>query len=736
MSILKGLTDFVLQGGSAGAKKLLNQIQYGVKPARQFVERAQDPITDPQTYKRLAVDAERVLGRPLPPQFSGAKFGNIPARATGLVSDLTEKTNRQRAVEAGMVNRVIREMAGEVPNRPPITAQTAGGALRAPGVGRTVTRQDPRLIPESVPTGDPYARDYGLTRQLMQREGGGSMMGVAERLAADALPSTRVPTVPTTPPYLLLPSTVTPADIQRAERKLADRLAQGEISVSSEDAAALFNRLRGQAPPARDIPASVPEYLQGTFLRPGPGEVKGFGMPLRYPAGTQAVGGGKLGNTTYGEGVEANIGAFLGPVPPPNRLNVMEAIEQGIPLTPRAPGGEIRGPSFFPELDPFTGRIEIDPRINPYPTSRVVLDTAGNVVEDISSLAARPSRPQLNIVKSYPNSQMGPFPADSVVADPLVSDLVRRGADAVVDPVTKATRNATGGIQMGDLNTLIDVLRNNPIRSVGALGGAGLAGFGLSSVIGSMMRGDEGSAPLDPQGGTRTVPGEPLVTPNGINQPEQLPVLFADNDGTPLGSVGFPEQSQPPRRLDPTAPAPVSTRGDNESARRQLLAQYSPSAAAIDRAMEPSSPERYKSAEDYYAARAAYANQAPVRQSLMKYAEGTGSSPAESTALRTWAQSYPALAYEMQRRSMVNPEANQQTQQSVTTTRITTPMGTNNQANAIGNAEATAQSAVAPTQGSFDLRSATTPMEQPVLTPAEEFLQRLSVPQRDQMMYY
>ena len=727
MSLVGTLSDFIFQGGSAGAKKLLNQIQYGVKPARQFVERAQDSITDPQTYKRLAVDAERVLGRPLPPQFSGAKFGNIPARATGLVSNLTEKTNRQRAVEAGMVNRSIREMAGEVPNRPPITAQTAGGALRAPSVGRTVTRQDPRLIPESAPTGDPYARDYGLTRQLMQREGGGSMMGVAERLAADALPSTRVPTPP---PHLLLPSTVTPADIQRAERKLADRLAQGEISVSSEDAAALFNRLRGQAPPARDIPASVPEYLQGTFLRPGPGEVKGFGMPLRYPAGTQAVGGGKLGNTTYGEGVEANIGAFLGPVPPPNRLNVMEAIEQGIPLTPRAPGGEFRGPSFFTEPDPFTGRIEIDPRINPYPTSRVVLDTAGNVVEDISSLAARPSRPQLNIVKSYPKSQLGPFPADSVVADPLVSDLVRRGADAVVDPVTKATRNATGGIQMVDLRR---VLGDPRVHNALIAGGMVSTAVGLSN-----LSDIEGSAPLDPQGGTRTVPGEPLVTPNGINQPEQLPVLFADNDGTPLGSVGSPEQSQPmPRRSDPTAPAPVITRGgDRASEMREQLAQYSPRAAAVDRAMEPRSPERYKSAEDYYAARAAYANQAPVRQSLMKYAEGTGSSPAESTALRTWAQSYPVLAYEMQRRSMVNPEANQQTQQSVTTTRITTPMGTNNQANAIGNAEATAQSAVAPTQGSFDLRSATTPMEQPVLTPAEEFLQRLSVPQRDQMMYY
>ena len=668
--------DFVLQGGSAGAKKLLNEIQYGVKPARKFVERAQDTITDPQTYEGLAREAERVLGRPLPPQFSGAKFGNIPARATGLVSDLTEKTNRQRAVEAGMVNRVIREMAGEVPNRPPITAQTAGGALRAPGVGRTVTRQDPRLIPESVPTGDPYARDYELTRQLMQDKGGGSMMRVAERLAADALPNTRV----------ALPVS--------ADRELADRLMRGEISVPPEDAAALFNRLRGQAPSPRDIPTSVPEYLQGTFLKPGPGEVKGYGMPLRYPAGTQAVGGGKLGNTTYGEGVEANIGAFLGPVPPPNRLNVMEAIEQGIPLTPRAPGGEVRGRSFFTEPDPFTGRIEIDPRINPYPTSRVVLDTAGNVVGD--------------------------------------------AVEAVVDPVTKAIRNASGGIQMGDLNTLMDVLRNNPIRSVGALGGAGLAGFGLSSVIGNMMRGDEGSAPLDLQGETRTPPGEPVVTPTGINQPEQTPVLFADNDGTPLGSVGYLEQNQPmPRRPDPTAPAPVITRGgDRASEMREQLAQYSPRAAAVDRAMEPRSPERYKSAEDYYAARAAYANQAPVRQSLMKYAEGTGSSPAESTALRTWAQSYPALAYEMQRRSMVNPEANQQTQQSVTTTTITTPMGTNNQANAIGNAEATAQSAVAPTQGSFDLRSATTPMEQPVLTPAEEFLQRLSVPQRDQMMYY
>jgi len=663
MSLVRNLSDFILQGGSAGAQRLLKQLSGGAQ--------------------NLGRNAENVImGGPLP-------LATPTPNPRRLLPDVPRRSPTLTPADIQRADQ-IRQIV------PTVRAREALPNISGPRQGVT-------------------SADRELANQIQQIPA--SFRETTTRRLLPNMPGPR-------------------QGVTSADRELADRLGRGEISVPPEDAtalferfsgrdpsafvpqspnsavrllvnrqkaAALFDRLRGQAPPARDIPASVPEYLQGTFLRPGPGEIKGPGMPLRYPAGTQAVGGRKLGNTTYGEGVEANIGAFLGPVPPPNRLNVMEAIEQGIPLTPRAPGGEVRGRSFFTEPDPFTGRIEIDPRINPYPTSRVVLDTAGNVVDD-----------------------------------PLVSELVYRGADAVVDPVTKATRNASGGIQMGDLNTLIDVLRNNPIRSVGALGGAGLAGFGLSSVIGNMMRGGEGSAPLDLQSETRTPPGEPVVTPNGINQPEQTPVLFADNDGTPLGSVGSPEQSQPmPRRSDPTAPAPVITRGgDRASEMREQLAQYSPRAAAVDRAMEPRSPERYKSAEDYYAARAAYANQAPVRQSLMKYAEGTGSSPAESTALRTWAQSYPALAYEMQRRSMVNPEANQQTQQSVTTTTITTPMGTNNQANAIGNAEATAQSAVAPTQGSFDLRSATTPMEQPVLTPAEEFLQRLSVPQRDQMMYY
>jgi len=192
-----GLVSGAIQKiGSAGAKRLLARLGYGVKPAREFVERASDTITNPQTYKELAEAAQRVLGRPLPPQFSGSNFGNIPTRATGLLNDLAEKTSRQRAVEAGMVDRVIRGIAGEVPTRPQITGQTAAGAFRAPSVGQVAPRQNPRLVPESIPAGDPYAQDYGLTRQLMRDAGGGNMRRVAERLAADAIPNPRAPIAP------------------------------------------------------------------------------------------------------------------------------------------------------------------------------------------------------------------------------------------------------------------------------------------------------------------------------------------------------------------------------------------------------------------------------------------------------------------------------------------------------------------------------------------------------------
>lgn len=154
---------------------------YGTKAAPRVFQGAIDTVTDPRTYQRLAKDAEKLLGRNLPPQFAGANFGSIPTRATGLINDLVETSGVQRAVQGGMTSRAIQEMAGIAPRLARTATQTAEGLLRAPSIGQGLTRQITTRLPEAAQALDPFARDYGLTRELMKRAGGG-MQDVAESL--------------------------------------------------------------------------------------------------------------------------------------------------------------------------------------------------------------------------------------------------------------------------------------------------------------------------------------------------------------------------------------------------------------------------------------------------------------------------------------------------------------------------------------------------------------------------
>ena len=149
---------------------------YGAKAAPRALV---DTITDPQTYRRLAVDAERLLGRNLPPQFAGANFGNIPTRITGLLNDLSGTSGAQRAVQTAETNRAIQAL--NAPNLARTVTQTAEGLLRAPSIGQGLTRQITTRLPEAAQALDPFARDYGLTRELMKRAGGG-MQDVAKSL--------------------------------------------------------------------------------------------------------------------------------------------------------------------------------------------------------------------------------------------------------------------------------------------------------------------------------------------------------------------------------------------------------------------------------------------------------------------------------------------------------------------------------------------------------------------------
>jgi hypothetical protein len=145
------------------------------------------------------------------------------------------------------------------------------------------------------------------------------------------------------------------------------------------------------------------------------------------------------------------------------------------------------------------------------------------------------------------------------------------------------------------------------------------------------------------------------------------------------------------------------------------LAQADPAAAAAARMLAPMSPEKYSSPREYFAAREAYANKPAVKDALAAFAGSTASSPEMATNLQQWAQANPALAYELQRRALANPAANQQSAESVTTSAVDTPLGSDNQANAVGNAQAVGAAAVAPTQGNFDMAAATSLQQKPYL---------------------
>lgn len=293
----------------------------------------------------------------------------------------------------------------------------------------------------------------------------------------------------------------------------------------------------------------------------------------------------------------------------------------------------------------------------------------------------------------------------------------------------QALRNSAGGVQMGDLSRMLDP---NILAALGAAGAGGVVLGGLGNLMTSFDEGGatpgraDGSAPV-PGGGN--VPAEPLYTPSPDQFPANPPILFRDENGAPLGEAPTAYQPPAPSRIagDPTQPAPVVTRGyERDSARREALSQYAPTEAAMDRALEPKDPSQYKSIADYYKAREAYAKAPAQRKQLVEAAKQLQQQQDSQANLAAWAAANPQLMYELQRRQMANPAASQQTGESVTTNRVMSPMGSDTQANAVGNSLAAGEAATAPTQGSFELLDATRPMEQPELQRVQDLISRMA----------
>lgn len=431
-------------------------------------------------------------------------------------------------------------------------------------------------------------------------------------------------------------------------------------------------------------------------------------LPLaqtRFPAGTRA-----LAEYTTSRGAVRPVGTPLGGQPYRQGPFNTAYNQETLAINAGRPGAPMQGPGRAPMQGPAAAAEEI---VQPsFFRSEPAAYFDGDYILRPDLVQTQIPRAGIRMGAAQgPLEPVAPRPAFGPGAGPAPVDIAfdRATADAL--------RNAAGGVQMADLS---GKLSPAALRALVG-GGAGVVGLaGGSYIMNRMQQGPspEGSAPI---GSQETTAGTPPGVP---------PVLFGDNP------QGFAEDSKfsiappapsPGGTLDPTAPAPVVTAGaDRESVVREQLAQYAPKAAAVMRGAEPMSPEKYRSIEDYYAARAAYATQKPEIQALMKFASGTTQNPEVAANLATWAQKNPVLAYELQRRELKNPAMSQQSPESVTTTTVDSPMGSQVDASSVGNAVFAGEAAVSPTQGNTALKDATRPLEKPYLQRTQEFLARMA----------
>lgn len=159
------------------APQALRAVQgFGAKAAPKALQGVVDTVTNPQTYRRLAASAENTLQQTLPKAFAGPNFGGIPARFTGLISDVAGMpAGLARDVQSGMVGRAIQEAAGMAPQLSRGAGQAATGALRAPAIGTALRTGQTVLtspLQTAIQTGGQFARDPGLRREFLRQFGG------------------------------------------------------------------------------------------------------------------------------------------------------------------------------------------------------------------------------------------------------------------------------------------------------------------------------------------------------------------------------------------------------------------------------------------------------------------------------------------------------------------------------------------------------------------------------------
>ena len=284
------------------------------------------------------------------------------------------------------------------------------------------------------------------------------------------------------------------------------------------------------------------------------------------------------------------------------------------------------------------------------------------------------------------------------------------------------------GVQFGNLGELFSRLTPSQQKAL-MLGGAGAGIVGVSNLYDALKTPQEQA---ETSLGIAAQPSSQIVV-----DPSTTPLAPDPNPpGTGVVSPSA-DTASPTQSLTPEQSAAL---GEYQSTALGALQQSAPVAGAIARAMAPRDPSYYTpergGIEQYYTDRANYVrmmDSGALRQ-MTESIMGTAQDAAQAQAFEQWVEANPTLAYELVNRMQnTNPNANQQTGQSLTTSALGSSLGTDNAANAQGQGESAAAkfdaariintplARFALNQGYGDINDAARPIQYPRLQRTQDF---------------
>ena len=315
------------------------------------------------------------------------------------------------------------------------------------------------------------------------------------------------------------------------------------------------------------------------------------------------------------------------------------------------------------------------------------------------------------------------------------------------------------GVQVTDLQSLIQNMTPAQRASMGLVG-AGSTVAGLGQIIsdranqeqamrnfGQFTEADAAAYEANRQQALRnfgqfTEADAAAYEANKQQQPVDPTLVGSQKSSAPVVPPSVPPLAAPPTPSvgDVLTPEQSQALTEDVSRRLESIQQTDPVSAGVVRMVAPRDPSSYKNIGEYYADRERFVramSDGSIRDLINRVGQTT-----QEIALQSWATANKPLAYELiNRMQMANPAANQQSGEQVTTSTYGSAMGDNNQANAMGQANASAaqiDSFMAPNelevasmrQRNNEILSATQPFERPVLTPTRNFMQDVNFRQQ------